>query len=259
MAAGKSSGRGSFSLQDILGEAVSTLGANPLTIGTSVFLLSVAPTMLLTYAFGRFREGYYGAFGFAPGLVILAGIAIFTFALSSIADGAVIQATLARAGGRRASFGECLDVGFSNALRLLGVTVLASLGMAAAAIALLVPAIILACSWSVARPAAVVERLGPTDALARSQNLTRGARWKIFALLATFGVAGFIVRSIELAVSGGALLHVAAWRTPAGYVLHALDATLMGALTRIAYALVYEALRASKEGPRTDRLEEIFA
>jgi MFS family permease len=50
--------------------------------------------------------------------------------------------------------------------------------------------------WFVATPACVVERLGPFDSMARSSQLTKGHRGKVFGLFIVLTLVGAIVSSL---------------------------------------------------------------
>jgi len=66
--------------------------------------------------------------------------------------------------------------------------VLAALGLIAAAILLIVPALYLLTIWTLLLPVIVVERQDVFDAFGRSHDLVRGNGWKVFGILLLLGL-----------------------------------------------------------------------
>jgi uncharacterized membrane protein len=134
----------------------------------------------------------------------------------------------------------------------LGIGLLVAFGAGLAAIALLVPGIILWLGWSVAVPVLVQERLGVFGSMSRSRVLTKGSRWALFGLfliLILVGMAIQLVLGTVIALFGGII----------GAVLAALVSTVWSMMMSIAAAVSYVELREVKEGTSVDELAEIFS
>lgn len=78
----------------------------------------------------------------------------------------------------------------------------------------------MACAWCVAVPSLVADRTGVFGAFSRSAELTRGNRWRIFALFVVVWiiamVIGAVIGGVTLAVTfgSGGLDPVALARSP---------------------------------------------
>src|SRR5690348_8346723 len=113
--------------------------------------------------------------------------------LGQVAFVTLIYGTVQALRGRKVAIGECLSQGFKRLGVALGVAILTWIGYFLGFLLLVVPGIILLLVWSVAVPAAVVERTGVSASFGRSRALTRDRRWRIFG---TFFVAGLLASLI---------------------------------------------------------------
>jgi hypothetical protein len=123
-----------------------------------------------------------------------------------------------------------------------------------------VPYFMLIIMWSVARPACVVERLGPLRSLRRSRELTRGHRWKILGLILLTLTCLFVVLVIVGIVFGvaTALGGTVTFATPLmRYISLVLYAILL-AFFWILIAVTYRDLRVAREGMDTDQIATVF-
>jgi hypothetical protein len=124
----------------------------------------------------------------------------------------------------------------------------------------LVPYFMLIIMWSVARPACVVERLGPLRSLRRSRELTRGHRWKILGLilltllclLVLLVIVG-IVFGVATALGGAVTFATPLMR----YILLILEAIVL-AFFWVLIAVTYRNLRVAREGVDTDQIATLF-
>jgi hypothetical protein len=114
----------------------------------------------------------------------------------------VVQA-LARA--QEPTVGAALRLAAPRLPAALGAVVLYSLGVALGLVALVVPGVWLSVRWYFAAQAAVVDGLGPADALRRSAEVVQTRWWRTFGVLLAFGlligifgaVAGAAIRTID--------------------------------------------------------------
>jgi len=129
----------------------------------------------------------------------------------------------------------------------------------------LVVAIWVLVVWSLAIPATVIERLSAAPSLRRSASLTRGHRLSIFgSWLALLLLMGLVLTPLLYALFEAAPegMHPAVDGTRDAFVRRRWVDTalqiLLQSLQGVGVAVVYFALRASKEGLAPDELEKAF-
>jgi len=174
-------------------------------------------------------------------------IAFNVFAGAAAVDGAIDDMC-----GRRADAAKSVRVALQRLLPVLGVTaavlVLAILGFAV----MVFPAAIVISACFVAVPACVVEGLGPIQSMRRSAELTRGYRWRIFALWFAIMLIEAIVQS-ELDQAARPFGNFASILAPQV----AWDA-LVGAFAVVLTAVTYRELRVAKEGADDNQVATVF-
>lgn len=253
------------SIGRVLGRAFGVMGGNPVTVFGIAFLFGALPQTLLTLFFQRLSlDAVQDGLTYAPVAVSIATVLV-SIALAMIVQGALVRATIAHAAGERAGIGESLAAGLPVALWLFVLSVLVALGVGIGLVLLIVPGIILYIMWCVATPALVEEREGIFAAMRRSAYLTKGARWKVFALLLVAVVLTWIVSgvfgAIMVAMSlGGSLIINPAGGLPMGWLaLTALLSTINTTFWATLLTSLYVELRAWKDGPEAESLAEVFA
>jgi hypothetical protein len=267
MATTAGTGEPGVSIERVFGRAFGTIRANPLaTLGIS-FLFSAVPTVAINLAVqGRQAEliarvGAWGLIGFGIAMIVI-GIVI-----SAITQGALVRATVAHSHGRESSFGESVSAGLAVVIPLFLTSLLSAFGVGLAMILLIVPGIMVYCAWVVATPAVVEERLWPLDALGRSSELTRGARWKVFAilliLLVGYWVLSAVVGVVSVQFSGGvrgvAAMNAAGQLPIAFLIVSGIVQTLVACVWGVCVSSLYIELRDWKDGPQADTLAQVFA
>jgi uncharacterized membrane protein len=168
--------------------------------------------------------------------------------------------------GRAMLIGEAVRRGLSRFWSIIGLAILASLGILVGMILFIVPGVMLAIRWSVALPTCVVENLGPLAAMRRSAELTRGHRWKIFGLFILIVViiiiAAMIIGLLVGGVAGVISLASDATRSIAALVILGLlgliGAAIYTAYLNIVLVMLYHDLRVAKEGVDTDQIAAVF-
>ena len=112
------------------------------------------------------------------------------------------------------------------------------------------------CIYFVAPQALVVEHLFPWRALGRSLELTRGSRWRIFAILVLLVVVLWVANlAVTVAFPGGA----GAWvdlRLSTSIRMGLV--ALVAAFASVCAAVAYHDLRRVKEGVGIDELIQVF-
>ncbi|HEX7822039.1 MAG TPA: hypothetical protein VF463_15630 [Sphingobium sp.] len=252
-----------LSIGGVLSRAFGVMGGNPIVIFGLSFLFGALPIQLYTY----FLINAAGSPGLSPvtlGVVSTGSIVLFLLC-SMLAQGAIIRASLAYAGGERASFGECIAVGLTKLLPLIGLSILLMLGIMAGFLLLFIPGVILLIMWSVAAPALVAEPVGILGAFGRSRYLTKGARWKIFGML----ILMFVLLAVLSAVLNLSLYSLgvptgqARWMDGAfplwSIAISAVSNTITTAFSSTIVTGLYLSLRNWKDGPQAEALADIFA
>lgn len=199
--------------------------------------------------------------------------AILNMTLLQIMQGAMAHASYQILCDRRASFGESLNHGTRRLFAMIAISWLTGLGITlgvlilvgvpvwflgrfglfVGAILMLTVGTTIFCSIPVMIPACVVEGLGPLDSINRGAALTKGYRWKIFALY-LFLLIGIVV---ALPLSG-----LIARLIPLGGIVRLIVMGLLLVLPLtfcfIMGPVIYYGLREAKEGVSVENLSNVF-
>lgn len=241
----------------VLGRAFGVMTGNPVTVFALAFLFGALPSAVAAF-FTRFDTA--GDLDAQAGLAALyIGYAAIFILCSALSQAALVRATSAYLEGRAATIGECVRAGIVKALPVIGLTILFAIGFFLGFMLFIVPGILLVVRWAVVTPALVEEGRGVMEAFGRSGDLTKGARWHIFALLIVTLVivwlisAAATIPTLMLGING---LEYAS--TPA-IILSLISSTLTTALWATVLTSLYFTLRERREGPQTEQLQDIFA
>ena len=195
---------------------------------------------------------------------VLGGFAslIVKLLLSVFLQACIVVASVAELRGQRLSMIDTLKQTAAFILPASAITILASLGIGFAMLLLVVPGMILATMWAVVIPAEVIEKTGISGAFRRSRDLTRGNRWRIFALYMVFGIVAIVLDWSLLRMLGFSLTPAAganaALSIPA-LVMSGAIGVVTSLVGSIGAASIYFELRAVGEGVDIDDLASIFA
>ena len=120
--------------------------------------------------------------------------------------------------------------------QLLGVALVAGVGIAVGFLLIIVPGLILFTVWSVAAPVVVLERPPGLRALRRSRELVRGSGWQVFAVILVLDIA---------VVLGASAVQIAADAAGSGVgiVVRVVTGVLTAPLSALAAAVLYFELR----------------
>ena len=176
-----------------------------------------------------------------PVLALLAGIV--SLVLSTLYTGMVVELVNdVRDGRLDQSVGGLFSRVTPVVLPLIGVSILAGLGIAIGLVLLIIPGLFLMTIWAVVSPVTVLERPGVFAAFGRSRHLVKGNGWQVFGVIVLF-VLIFIVIGIVLGIIGALLGEI-------GQVVFSyLGSVLTAPLIALAAAVIYFELRDRKEGP----------
>lgn len=120
-----------------------------------------------------------------------------------LAYGSIFAVAMANLHGQPPHADGLIKIALAKFWPMIGLAILAGLGVFAGCLLLIVPGIVLALAWCVALPALVLENRGIIDSFKRSAALTRNKRWSIFLLLFVVGLVIFIGELVLVAMFGG--------------------------------------------------------
>jgi hypothetical protein len=197
-------------------------------------------------------------------MVLLMGllVLILTLILSPIGSAAVLKVIAGEYADQKVSTGEALNFAMGRFGALLGTSLLAGLIIFLGLLALIIPGIILAVSYSFVGQVVVLEGLNGMDALNRSRSLSLGYRWRIFGILFLIGfLQGILQQVINAALNAGLPLgtYVQTAYGPVladinftNYAIHQFIIVLVNILLTtyqvVCLTLMYFDLRVRKEG-----------
>lgn len=189
----------------------------------------------------------------AVDVVIACGISLVLCTLFSVfAGAAVVDGAIDNMRGRPVDMGNAVRVALRRFFPILGATA-AVVGLAILGFGLLIfPAAMIISACFVVVPVCVVEGLGPVQSMRRSAELTKGYRWRIFAVwFAILLIEGVVQSELDQATRplGNFALVLApqvAWDV------------VVGAFAVVLPAVTYRDLRIAKEGVNADQIAGVF-
>lgn len=252
----------SVSIGRIFNRAFGVMGNNPGVVFGVALILGAGPQLLYTLLVGTnaalVRQGSFAGAAIGTSLLML----LISIVSRSLVAGCITRATVAYSQGRRASLGECLSVAISRFVPVIAVSFLFGLAVMLGMVLLIVPGVMLAVMWAVVVPVTVEERTGIFGAFGRSQDLTRGARWKIFGLFLLLlliaigiGIAAGLVSAMMIGIS---YTNPAVSLTTSAILFNVIVTTIASALWASLQTALFVELREWKDGPMETKLGEIF-
>lgn len=249
-----------MSIGRVFVRAITAIRVNPLVILGLALAIGALPGLLMVYLMGA-ATAQMVAGGATSGMVgvVLVSIVI-SMLIGALVQGALTRATVSASEGRRATFGESLAASLRVVFPLIGLSILFSIGVTLGFLLLIVPGIILLLMWAVAVPALVVEREGVRAAFSRSNELTKGARWKILGLFLVLIVCYWLLQILVGAIGMGSYdPNSGAGLTTSAVLGTVVMGTLFNAVWGTVQPSLYVELRQWKEGKSVEDLEQIFA
>jgi len=236
---------GDFRVGRVLNRTFSLLSRHFLTFFV-VTAVAYVPTLLITQA---------SAFADSRSLSAVALTLVASFlavVLGMLSQAVVLYGAFQDMRRRPVSLAESLKVGLRRVMPVVAIGIIVVVLVSFGIILFVVPGLILFAKWSVAIPVCVVERLGPSASLARSSELTKGHRWKIFGLMLLLFIIGSVVSPAldeMVPLVGGTTLTV---------IVSLLWNGVWGAFSAIAVVVTYHDLRVAKEGVSIDEIAAVF-
>lgn len=254
-----------ISVGRIFQRAFATIAHNPLVVLGLALTIGAIPGLLTTYLFSVyvFRGVNAGASAGTMAALSVASLLslMISLVISAVVQGALTRATVAESEGHKASFGESLSAGFRVILPLIGVGLVFGIGIALGFVLLIVPGIMLMLMWAVAAPVVVVERDGVFQALSRSRELTKGARWKILGVFLVLAVIYWLLITVLglVGVKMYGMADAATGITIASMLSSIFVGTIFNVLWGTIQPSIYVELRHWKQGDSVESLGEVFA
>ncbi len=144
-------------------------------------------------------------------------VGLVNFILGLFYTGGVVRLVQDVEDGRRDEEASSLFKGVAPVFwQLLGVAILAGIGIAIGFVLLIIPGLILITIWSVVIPVVVLEKPGVFASFGRSRELVRGHGWQVFgtlvlAWLIAVGLAVVVGVIVGIAGAGDAVVAIANW------------------------------------------------
>lgn len=143
--------------------------------------------------------------------------------------------------GERATIGQVALQGVRVLPTVAAAEIIASLGIAAGFVALVIPGVFVLVRWAVVAQAAAIDNENWVEALKRSWSLTRGNWLHVFGLLFLAGLSVAVLRGLGLSATG---THI----TPITVVVGILIDTLARSFVALSTAVLFFDLVARKSG-----------
>jgi hypothetical protein len=264
---------GQFLVGDVFSKSFSILSRNLVPFLGLSALANLLPFLALLMPLGIsavISQGQTPHAGWIIATAVVAGLlSIVMYALS---QAFLLHGAFQDMLDRPVRAGESLRVALARFFPLIGLSICMGIAIAFPVIVavglgalsgvffffvLLIPAgivsLIWLTMWFIAVPGCVVERLGPIASLSRSAELTKGHRWKVFAIILVIFVVQVIVQLIlgQIAVAMGGEL--------AGGLLVWAWGVIYTAFQAVITVVIYHDLRVAKEGVDTGQIASVFA
>src|SRR5262245_8353684 len=242
--AGADFAQGDFRVGAVINRSFSVLSRHFLTFFI-ISLIAVSPLLLL-------RQGSATAATDPAQALITLGLGfVLLMVLSMFSSAIILHGAFQDMRKRPLNPLESLKVALRRLLPLILLALLQSVLMLLGLILLIVPGVILYIMWLVSFAACVVERTGPWRSMRRSQELTKGHRWKVFGLLLLVLLLSLISPLLQL------VLNATAGET-AALIGNAIWTAIGSAFSSVLLAVTYHDLRVAKEGIDIEQIASVF-
>jgi uncharacterized membrane protein len=242
--AGAAFAQGDFRVGQVISRSFSVFMRHFLTFFI-VTLIAFSPLLLLS-------EGSAAAATDPVQALITLGLGfVLLMVLSMFSSAIILHGAFADMRNRPVNLLESLKVALRRLLPLILLALLESALLVLGLILLIVPGIILYTMWLVAVAACVVERTGPWRSLRRSQELTKGHRWKVFGLFLVLLAFSLINPVLQMALTAAA-------GATAGAIGNAIWTAIGSAFSSVVVAVAYYDLRVAKEGIDIEQIASVF-
>ncbi|HNB27635.1 MAG TPA: hypothetical protein PLR41_11785 [Alphaproteobacteria bacterium] len=244
-----------FSIGRVIGSSLGVYARNFVSFSVLALLigaLDLVAKLIWPQSDGTITSNEVGVTG-------VIGAALVMFLVMGLTQAAIIYGTFQDLRGQKAGLADCIARGLATMIPVIVGTILLSFAVGLAAIALIVPGVILALMWWVYVPVLVVEGAGITGSFGRSSELTRGHRWEILGLVIIVIVLTFAVNFAAIMVASS--IYMAAPTSDIVVVLSIVEyvtSAIVTAFSAILVAVGYYYLRAEKEGVDVHAIAQVF-
>jgi hypothetical protein len=194
---------------------------------------------------------------FTPGTERLVDLVTNLFSLAL--TGAVTFGVFRQLHGKPAEAGEALRTGLSKFGSVWITAILVGLAAFVGFLLLIIPGLVLLVRYWVAVPVTVIESPRASDSLRRSEDLTDGNRWNVFAIAVIMGfvviTSSFLLGFAVYAVAG---TDVDGRLGAMGQAVITVASIPLNCLGAVPPAVVYHDLRIGKEGADVEELLRVF-
>lgn len=228
----------------------------------AVFLGAAAiltlPVLVLSFVVGGNPLGGVGGGGIRGGILYAVSV-IFSIVGGVLLQAVLIQGAVTYLNGEKPNLGKCLATAFQLFWPIIAITILFGLGLAGGFVLLVVPGIMLLTAWAVVIPVRVTENTGVTESFGRSRALTKGHRWKIFALLLMSFLIALLLELLISRLAGVSIARAQAVAlSPVAILANWAVRAVAAALNAVGVAVIYYELRTVKEGAAPQELAAAF-
>ncbi len=236
-----------FRLGSVLSRSGAMLSRHFLTFFI-VALIAYSPMLLMgsTHA----TEPIQASEALSQALWALVGF-VLLMVLGTLGYAILLHGALQDLRRRPVRLADSLHMAVRRFFPLIGLAFVAGFLVVLGLILLIIPGLILYTMWFFAVPVCVVERRGPWTSLRRSRELTKGYRWKLFALAFLLLVGNFASSLIAagLSVLAGPIVGLGGqWIWTGIWV----------AFSAVVITIAYYDLRVIKERVEIDQITAVF-
>ena len=185
--------------------------------------------------------------------------------LSSLAVAAMVYGTIQALNGQTVRFGACFRNGIAALFPAFGAAFVFAILFFLGLVLLIVPSLIVATFLWVVIPIAVLERQGLFASIVRSVRLTKGNRWRVFAIVlfaAVFFLVIFFVLIIVMGTTARSGFMVLPGAVTVFIVVFAILSWLVGTYFTIFVSVLmtttYHDLRIANEGGSVADIAAVF-
>lgn len=180
--------------------------------------------------------------------------------------GALVQMSVDALNDRDVQVGASLRTGLRLFFPLLGISILAMIGITIGFVLLIIPGVFLLLGWMLSTQVRVIEGGTVTGALSRSWTLSKGYKRWILLMIIIFSVLGAVIGlvfQLPVLFFGNSQTAMFEGGSTTFWVANAIGTGLAqmvsAALTYVGITATYLEIRRVKEGVDVDRLADVFS
>ena len=180
--------------------------------------------------------------------------------------GALVQMSVDALNDRDVQVGSSLRTGLRLFFPLLGISILAMIGITIGFVLLIIPGVFLLLGWMLSTQVRIIEGGTVTGALSRSWTLSKGYKRWILLMIIIFSVLGAVIGlvfQLPVLFFGNSQTAMFEGGSTTFWVANAIGSGLAqmvsAALTYVGITATYLEIRRVKEGVDIDKIADIFS